>query len=145
MTTQHTPGPWYKMEGGMSIKGDIPNLIQIYAPNDDLEMICQVWKDGHLIHRTQDHKANARLIAAAPELLEALTALLTCTELNMDDMEQETRELIDQAQAVILKATGDKVGTEGGTYTPGELTAEDFERMAQKMNEQQGNTQWRGI
>lgn len=33
----------------------------------------------------------------------------------------------------------------GGTYTSSELTTEDFERMAEKMNEQQVNTQWRGI
>lgn len=95
MTTQHTPGPWSIRTGG-------GQPIEVIPPINIRGTICEL-----------DNEANARLIAAAPELLEALTALLTCTELNMDDMEQETRELIGQAQAVILKATGDKVGTGG--------------------------------
>lgn len=55
-----------------------------------------------------NNEANAQLIASAPELLSALTALL----------KERTPETIDQAQAVILKATGDKVEAGGVDNTP---------------------------
>ncbi len=96
MTTHHTPGEWYQR-----------------ATSSGQHMIASECKGDTIAVVYNDHEANAQLIASAPELLEALTALLKCTELNMDDMEDETRELIDQAQAVILKATGDKVEAGG--------------------------------
>lgn len=66
----HTPGPWHEMKGGFTTKGNPDfNLIQIYATNDDLEMITKVYRDGLLQHKVQDFDANARLIAAAPSLL----------------------------------------------------------------------------
>lgn len=105
MKTTHTPGPWHLMEGGFSVSGPHPDLIQVYATGEDLEMICKVWRDSHLIHRKQDFKANARLIAAAPQLLEALNGLLMCPDLNLDTLETETVEAIQHAQQVINKAT----------------------------------------
>lgn len=73
----HTPGKWHIMEGGFSLKSKIgnPNLIQIYATNDDLEMICQVWRDGMLVSKVQDFKSNARLIAASPEMYSLIESL----------------------------------------------------------------------
>ena len=52
-------------------------------------------------------QANASLIAAAPELLEALVRMLNCPDLNLDSLEEETIEAIKQAQAAIRKATGE--------------------------------------
>lgn len=69
METKHTPGPWHIQEGGFT-KNAPRNEFQIYATNDDLELICKVYHDGLLAHSFQDHEANAKLIAAAPELLE---------------------------------------------------------------------------
>lgn len=56
--TAHTPGPWQRV--GWQPCG-------IYGPGglDDAERICSM-------DRRQEHDANARLISAAPELLEAL-------------------------------------------------------------------------
>lgn len=57
--TQPTPGPWTN-EAGM-----------IVAP--DGEVVCQLWSK-----REEDYEnaeANGRLIAAAPDLLEALKAM----------------------------------------------------------------------
>ena len=67
-----TQGEWRIINGGFSKKREIPNLIQIYATNDDLEMICKVNKDQLLHNKVQNHEANAQLIAAAPELLKEL-------------------------------------------------------------------------
>lgn len=47
-------------------------MIQIYATNDDLEMVCKVFKDGLLHAREQDFNANAKLIVSSPKLLESL-------------------------------------------------------------------------
>lgn len=62
-TTQHTPGPWH----------NIPDQPTIWDASQDT-MIAKVtelpWIDGKSQWQTEN--ANARLIAAAPELLAAL-------------------------------------------------------------------------
>ena len=63
METKHTPGPWNIVE---SNKIDEEAHIQT-----DLKSICRMW-----IQMDSQDMANARLIAAAPELLEALKALV---------------------------------------------------------------------
>lgn len=63
-TPKHTPGPWrYTGEWG-EIKGA-----------NDYHTICKVGYSGSLGSHAA-YEANARLIAAAPETLEALKALL---------------------------------------------------------------------
>ncbi len=57
---QHTPGLWY-VEG--------TNPPRIYA-NEGMDIICQCDSAGEMSKKQE--LANARLIAAAPELLEAL-------------------------------------------------------------------------
>lgn len=86
MTTHHTQGEWYQR-----------------ATSSGQHMIASECKGDTIAVVYNDHEANAQLIASAPELLSALTALL----------KERTPETIDQAQAVILKATGDKVEAGG--------------------------------
>lgn len=69
MITQHTPGPWtYNLTTGVvrSLAEEFPNCRQ--------PVICDL---RHWPHEdtTYIHPANARLIAAAPDLLEALKAM----------------------------------------------------------------------
>lgn len=57
---KHTPGPWHVL--------DHPNREYfVYGPDGNLVANC----DGWINHTLADKQANARLIAAAPELLEA--------------------------------------------------------------------------
>lgn len=51
-------------------------------------------------------EANARLIAASPDLLAACKGLLDCCELNLDEMEPETLLRIIEARVAIAKAEG---------------------------------------
>ena len=70
MTRKHTPGPWTRGYGNHVYQGDRPDpvnlgrLVAVCEPSTRTKGDWdQVW-------------ANAKLIAAAPELLEALEALV---------------------------------------------------------------------
>lgn len=107
MTTQHTPGPWH-----------------VFAhPDDDAHgnpsevPMAEGWpflvagRDRGLgynrmhVALSVQHEADARLIAAAPDLLAALRGLLECAEMNQDDMEGDTRMQIENALVAIARAT----------------------------------------
>ena len=90
---KHTPGPWHWLGGAIGIAwegqgGEAHQLFTIAnlePPSSD---------------NLEEWKANARLLAAAPELLTALVALLD--ELDPDQFHYEAE------RAVIAKATGGK-------------------------------------
>lgn len=108
MSTKHTPGPWHisipkfvgKWAGFNTMQG---KCIGVYATNDDLEAIALVPKDELLIHKEQDHESNAKLIAAAPELLEALQCLFNACEV-LQVLPKNAPE-IKLAKSAIKKAT----------------------------------------
>jgi hypothetical protein len=93
MSAQHTPGPWLWY-------GD--NLL-CGAGSDVLNAADDGKPWGHHSALIEHHfdaevkEANKRLIAAAPELLEALK---TCYDLGID------KHLVPMVKAVIAKATG---------------------------------------
>lgn len=85
VTTQHTPGPWQA----------VPVLDTRHSPANVLSRTVEV--GGHPDHNDgwcaavcygPDRAANARLIAAAPQLLEALVHFKTCVEI----LTQEQRD-----------------------------------------------------
>lgn len=91
--TQHTAGPWIAVDG-------------ILEPDDEgnaRSFVRPAHSEGWQIAQTcgPNGSDNARLIAAAPELLEALVRIATA---NPDDVPQW--ELRDIAEAAIAKATG---------------------------------------
>lgn len=97
MSTAHTPGPWQydTFEGGP--------VAAIVEP--DGTHIADI---STLLNSTA-HSAlavNARLIAAAPELLAALQALVGEADLGELDHDDDTRALLDTARAAIERATG---------------------------------------
>lgn len=68
MSAQHTPGAWHvapSNRGNLCVFGEIEHKQEGYSEN----CICMVTP---LHAQTAIDQANARLIAAAPELLEAL-------------------------------------------------------------------------
>lgn len=90
MSTKHTPGPWEWT--GLFIEHDGRAIAQL------------------LPHGQKPNEANARLIAAAPELLEALKRAISSRILSIDFARNRTPEAIDlrrQIIAVITKATGE--------------------------------------
>ena len=89
--SKHTPGPW---------------AIYVNAPSDIV--IRKMSKDGYelcSIARVSSGYANARLIAAAPELLEALKDIAEWTE----RYTAPGHPIATVAQAAIAKATGEQV------------------------------------
>jgi hypothetical protein len=94
MTTQHTPGPWYSQPtAGHETHGQ--SAIASEAT-------------GKTVALAYDGEADARLLAAAPELLEALNNLAGGL---VDYMNDDEAELPDVTEAIelIAKATGDPV------------------------------------
>lgn len=89
MNAQHTPGPWEAGQYGNSF---------IVTAKGGMYDVAVVRNIGN-----EDNAANARLIAAAPDLLEALRQLrdafiVTSVEMQADAMRA--------ARAAIAKATG---------------------------------------
>jgi hypothetical protein len=93
--TEHTPGPWI-------ICGDNKDLI---GADDGKMMIVQLLT-YHVVPEWERSKkenlANARLIAAAPELLDALRSLVNCP----DYANTRTHEMT-AARLAISKAEGE--------------------------------------
>ena len=100
MTTQHTPGPWIydgKMSGGdllISARVDPENSQTYIAP---VAFVEGDWTNGIA-------EANARLIAAAPDLLTALEAM---TAASVDPMGIAAAKAGTLACQAIAKAKGE--------------------------------------
>jgi len=85
MSAQHTPGPWRSNDFSSSVYGYIFG---------DSQAVCRVFLDG------DECEANARLIAAAPDLLEALKLadlLLSGANMNRTAVERKVRSAISKA------------------------------------------------
>lgn len=92
MTKAHTPAPWKVCE----------DYINVYAPETDTAITNQ----DHICAPDQDEaEANARLIAAAPCLLEALEKALWMIESN-EGTSDENDAIVDACRAAIAKAKG---------------------------------------
>ena len=91
MATQHTPGPWqYIPDDGT---GTLPAVLSAH-----------VNVGGNFYVAQCNVEADARLIAAAPEMLTALTlALAALDQLHREGM-REYYPITDQARAAIVKA-----------------------------------------
>jgi len=116
---EHTPGPWRVEDIGTNclfIKGQVH--IEHGASASEREYYSNLatvtQRDPHPrlgggIHRDVT-AANARLIAAAPELLESLSGLVALAE-QMNDASDEGGQLdgrFDAAVAALAKATGEE-------------------------------------
>lgn len=98
MSSKHTPGPWSANPGSNS---------------DSHYMVFKA--DGNFLTLDDEqHEYNARLIAAAPELLEALKTMTDEYAASMRDAGvthyPEALAIVRQARAVISKAKGETNG-----------------------------------
>lgn len=101
--TKHTPGPW-KYSADFSENGDRYTDFSIYAGDMNVIGAC-----GSCGLPTICSEANARLIAAAPELLEALSSLTAVLGLKPKELSlQALQEAYDIARAAIAKAQGEQ-------------------------------------
>ena len=102
MNTPHTPGPWKPFTRYVSANGRF--LAKAFEANDATET------PGFISQQEPQQSqaeavANARLIAAAPELLSALVTLLHHADLG-EIHDEETAVAVNNARAAIAKATG---------------------------------------
>lgn len=83
MTTSHTPGPWVAVElpTAIAIKSHMGNVANIQRGS-----------------MREQQQANARLIAAAPDLLEALKAFVNHGSCFDDDDMEKARAAIAKVQ-----------------------------------------------
>lgn len=99
---KHTPGPWAFVAG---VDGDL----WVEGPDPAANVICDiVGREGE--GTGAEDEANARLIAAAPELLAACQAALSVGEaLDRPDENQRIylgKRVVEQLRAAITGATG---------------------------------------
>ena len=100
----HTPGPWQAVEGdhGFEIEA------QQTGRNRYIAKVARF--DNTQINNKNPDEANARLIATAPELLDALIDLeATIQEQAPQDLLFDNADMVpslEKAMAVINKATG---------------------------------------
>jgi len=107
MESKHTPGPWSVQNGAVygcnnPKHGSSPHVC---ALDNTPIRIASMDRDGpNKVHAPTERDANARLIAAAPDMLQALERMVAVyeyvTQIRHDD------DALAQAIAAIAKAQG---------------------------------------
>ncbi len=97
MKMQHTPGPWVASPA-------IRSGFTIDAKCDPWLIVSTSDEEGR--YGGIETEANARLIAAAPDLLEALRTLVSMAESFPSELHKDHPDVIE-ALAAIAKATGE--------------------------------------
>ena len=113
MTTKHTPGPWIGMDKNGNFDGDHDWCAE--DESRETSEVAPIWANGKvvaLVVHSQDGyypgshpsiEANARLIAAAPDLLEALHEMVDLVGMAIPFDGPQQRK----ARKAIARATGD--------------------------------------
>lgn len=105
---KHTPGPWRLNEFHINREGlTVCELVT----SDNSKRIARI--DGHVLDSckaSNEANADARLIAAAPEMIETLKLALSSLQLLLADklpnVTDDDIRLIKAIELVIAKATG---------------------------------------
>ena len=105
MNAKHTTGPW-EFYGKVCAVGEVGDESDLYcghvAPIPWRGYVCSIQSADHVCGISREEaEANARLIAAAPELLEALRDMVS-------DRKCLSEATVNFARAAIAKATGDQ-------------------------------------
>jgi len=91
MTTKHT-------QGTLTVRASINRSVKTLVANEENKIVCDTFKAPF-----EEAEANARLIAAAPELLEACKRGLACA-LSLDD--KQSVNDAEVLRSAIAKAGG---------------------------------------
>jgi len=115
MTAQHTPGPWELQKplfGEQHIYVHSENSVdgKVRSGRQHICVVPYEGKKGAMAYHEM-FNANARLIAAAPDLLEALQALdaIGVLEPDLIGIGEEIDHAVGLARAAIQKATKEQV------------------------------------
>ena len=109
--TRHTPGPW-RIQGAVTITGQpggIPRFLVWPAEETETsvaeicEIDCQI--EGNYTCDIAEAEANARLIAAAPDMYAVCRALVQNQAVPCESL-IDLRQITAQARAAIAKAEG---------------------------------------
>jgi len=93
----HTPGPWSLFEVG----GDNGTVAKLCPVSAERQSILTITEEDGSVFAAVFSDADARLIAAAPDLLAAIKECITAVDVTMYGM------AIHNARAAIAKATGE--------------------------------------
>lgn len=107
---KHTPGPWYVYIGEDREAIAVQKFVEGDSGGTAGKSIARMpiphnWGHKNSRNTQEEIDANARLIAAAPDLLEALTHLLATMSVTDEEGLLEFAEPVAKARAAILKAT----------------------------------------
>lgn len=91
-TCGHTPGPWQVDDGEITASGFVLGLV--YGTDD-----CPCSED----ETREECQANAHLIAAAPQLLQACQKFVQWLN---EGQPRQTQNVLSDAERAIAKATG---------------------------------------
>lgn len=97
--TNHTPGPW-----SLKMTGWRTNPFAIYSPRRPGAVACVPSRTSVPL---DEQDANARLIAAAPDMLAALERIANSEEYHGDLFVCDFETLQNVARAAIAKAKGE--------------------------------------
>ena len=101
-TTVHTPGPWHIAK---SADGTPAVCVPVHSREGTAFVVAQLNRPRLMGSVTGSADANARLIAAAPELLEALECIVG-ERMNVTDA-MTANEMFEKARAAIARAKGE--------------------------------------
>lgn len=105
MVAKFTPGPWHA--NWTRLNGKAIGFHVADETHGSIRPICEFY-DGTEAMPPEEVEANARLIAAAPELLGVLELAIRRLEIAHANGESIMREWIVDARAALAKATGDQ-------------------------------------
>ena len=104
MDAKHTPGPW-----GLAEVKDETGWITHLVPVDSGKLsLLTVVDDGETCFGAVYLDGNARLIAAAPDLLQELKNIANAKTVEWDDPSEFEAWAKNRARAAIAKATGEQ-------------------------------------
>ena len=98
--SNHTPGPWGTDDGAEVWPMDGPTSFVTLA------RVVGPWSDSQWYGSVEEGRANGRLIAAAPELLDALRDCCGRLRQWIESEDEDDMEALARARALIKKIEG---------------------------------------